>query len=67
MIFADQLLASKKAMARLALQRSARGMVAAAAAPAGLKIGGNGIKITGEYNSSLQPWLQISRTWRAFK
>lgn len=47
-IFAEQLLASRKAVAKLAIQQSAHKMVAAAAGVAEVKTGGNGMKITGE-------------------
>ena len=47
-IFAEQLLASRKAVAKLAVQQSAHKMVAAAAGVAEVKTGGNGMKITGE-------------------
>lgn len=47
-IFAEQLLASRKAVAKLAIRQSAHKTVAAAAGVAEVKPGGNGMKITGE-------------------
>lgn len=47
-IFTEQLLASRKAVAKLAVRQSAQKMVAAAAGLAEVKAGGNGMKITGE-------------------